>query len=119
MTSDQFRDMALKGLVVECVTVQERRNTLELFKELGFEIGPASMEHLLVEAEEDYDTEYMHPGFKPYNGRVSCFRYFEHAKEDVQHAISYKDIQNLVENPPPIDDRSDDEFVSDLASLLC
>ena len=53
MTSDQFRDMALKGLVVECVTVQERRNTLELFKELGFEIGPASMEHLLVEAEED------------------------------------------------------------------
>lgn len=46
--------------------------------------------------------EYMYPGFKPYNGRVSCFRYFEHAKEDVQHAISYKDIQNLVENPPPM-----------------
>ena len=55
MTSDQFRDMALKGLVVECVTVQERRNTLELFKELGFEIGPASMEHLLVEAEVFFD----------------------------------------------------------------
>ena len=28
MTLDQFRDMASEGLVVECLTVQERRNTL-------------------------------------------------------------------------------------------
>lgn len=36
MTLDQFRDMASEGLVVECLTVQERRNTLELFEEAGF-----------------------------------------------------------------------------------
>lgn len=119
MTSDQFRDMALEGLVVECATVQERRNTLELFKELGFEIGSASMAHLLVEAEDDYDTAYMHPGFEPRNGYASCFRNFERARKDVEHSISYKDIQDIFESPLPIDDRSDAEFASDLASLLC
>lgn len=41
MTFDEFRGMALKGLVVECSTVHERRNTLELFEGLGFKIYPA------------------------------------------------------------------------------
>ena len=36
MTLDQFRDMASEGLVVECLTVQERRNTLELFEEAAY-----------------------------------------------------------------------------------
>lgn len=119
MTFDQFRDMVLEGLVVECDTVQERRNVLELFKELGYGIGSASMEHLLVEAEDDYDTEYMHPGFDPSNQYASCYRNFERAKRDMMHAISYDNIRELIENPTPLDDRSDTEFANDFASLLC
>lgn len=119
MELEQFRDMALESIVVRCDTVQERRNVLELFEGLGFEIGSASMEHLFVEAEEDDDTEYMHPGFSPKNRYVSCYRYFERAKDDVEHAISYEDIQNLIESPPPLDERSDAEFEEDFAALLC
>ena len=112
MTLDQFRDMASEGLVVECLTVQERRNTLELFEEVGIRISNTSREHLLVAAEEDYDTTYMHPGIDPGN------RYFERAKIDMRHAVSYDDIQDLIENPAPLDDRSDVEFAKDFASLL-
>lgn len=119
MTLDQFRDMASEGLVVECLTVQERRNTLELFEEAGFKISNTSKEHLLIAAEEDYETEYMHPGINPGRRYVTCYRYFERAKSDIGQAVSYGDIQDLVENPSPLDDRSDAEFASDFASLLC
>ena len=119
MTLDQFRDMASEGLVVECLTVQERRNTLELFEEAGFKISNTSKEHLLIAAEEDYDTEYMHPGINPGRRYVTCYRYFERAKSDIGQAVSYGDIQDLVENSSPLDDRSDAEFASDFASLLC
>ena len=119
MTLDQFRDMASEGLVVECLTVQERRNTLELFEEAGFKISNTSKEHLLIAAEEDYDTEYLHPGINPSRRYVTCYRYFERAKSDIGQAISYGDIQDLVENSSPLDDRSDAEFASDFASLLC
>ena len=118
MTLDQFRDMASEGLVVECLTVQERRNTLELFEEVVIRISNTSREHLLVAAEEDYDTTYMHPGIDPGRRYVACYRYFERAKIDMRHAVSYDDIQDLIENPAPLDDRSDVEFAKDFASLL-
>lgn len=119
MTLDQFRDMALEGLVVECRTVQERRDTLELFETAGIEISGPSMEHLLVAAEEDCDTDYMHPGIDPDRRYVTCYRYFERAKIDVRYAVSYKDIQDLIESPPLLDERSDAEFAEDFALLLC
>lgn len=118
MTLAQFRDMASEGLVVECLTVQERRNTLELFEEVGIRISNTSREHLLVAAEEDYDTTYMHPGINPGRRYATCYRYFGRAKIDMRHAVSYGDIQDLIENPTPLDDRSDAEFASDFASLL-
>ncbi len=39
--------------------------------------------------------------------------------EFVANAIKYDDIKDIIENPPPLDDRSYAEFVSDFASLLC
>ena len=69
-------------------------------------------------AEEDYDTTYMHPGINPGRRYVTCYRYFERAKIDMRHAVSYGDIQDLIENPAPLDDRSDVEFAKDFASLL-
>lgn len=119
MTLDQFRDMASEGLVVECSTVQERRNTLELFEEAGITISDTSRDHLLVVAEDDYDTAYMHPGIRPGGRYVTCFRNFERAKIEIGQAISYSDVQDLIENPTLLDDRSDAEFASDFASLLC
>lgn len=117
MTFDQFRDMASEGIVVKCDTVQERRNVLELFKELGFEIGSASMEHLLVEAENDYDTEYIHPGFLPSMRHVSCYRNYG-SKTGARYKILYDDIRELSETPEPLDTRSKDEFLSDFTLLL-
>lgn len=119
MTLDQFRDMASEGLVVECLTVQERRNTLELFEEAGIRISDTSRDHLLVAAEDDHDTIYMHPGVRPDGQQVTCFRDFVRAKREVGRAIYYRNIRNLIENPPPLDNRSDTEFASDFASLLC
>lgn len=119
MTLDQFRDMASEGLVVECLTVQERRNVLELFEDAGVPISSTSRDHLLVAAEDDHDTTYMHPGIEPDEGYVSCYRSFERAKRSIEHSISYNDVQDLIENPLPLDDRSDVEFASDFASLLC
>lgn len=119
MTFDQFRDMASEGLVVECLTVQERRNTLELFEEAGVKISSISREHLLVAAEEDCDTTYMHPGIMPGRRYVTCYRHFERAKIDIRHAVSYDDIQDLIEGPALLDDRNDAEFAKDFASLLC
>ena len=120
MTLNQFRDMASEGLVVECLTVQERRNTLELFEEAGVKIRSTSKKHLLVTAEEDYDTTYMHPGIEPGKRQyVTCFRNFERAKRDIGQAVSYSDIQDLIENPSPLGNRSDAEFANDFASLFC
>lgn len=120
MTLDQFRDMAFEGLVVECLTTQERRDVLELFEKAGVQVSGPSRNHLLVEAEEDYDTTYMHPGVEPDDGYVSCFRSFERAKRDMKHAISYGNIQDLIEDSSsPLDNRSDAEFASDFASLIC
>ena len=119
MTFDQFFKMAVEGLVVKCSTVRERRNVLELFEECGFKISIASRKHLQGPAKEDSDITYMHPGFNPVNQQVSCFRSFERAKTEMRHAISYNDIQDTIENPPPLDDRSDTEFANDFASLLC
>lgn len=118
MTLDQFRDMALEGLIVECHTVQERRDTLELFEVAGLEISGPTMEHLLVAAEDDYDTGYMHPGISRGRRYVTCYKYFERAKIDVMHAVSYNDIQDLIESPSMLDERSDAEFAEDFASLI-
>lgn len=119
MTLDQFRDMASEGLVVECQTVQERRNVLELFDEAGIKISDTTQRHLWVTAERDSDTTYMHPGTDPGERNVTCYRDFERAKRDIEWAIPYSDVQDLIENPTPLDDRSDAEFASDFASLLC
>lgn len=60
----------------------------------------------------------MHPAFRPSKGRVTCFRSVSGAMEFIANAIKYDDVKDIIENPPPLDDRSDAEFASDFASLL-
>lgn len=117
MTLSEFKDMANEGIVIECSTTQQRREVLELFEENGFPVGSATRTYMRPEG--DRNTAYMHPAFKPGRFIVCCYREFDRAAEDVANAIRYKDVQALIENPLPLDDRSDTEFASDFASLLC
>lgn len=117
MTSNEFRDMANKGIVIECLTTQQRREVLELFEENGFAIGPATKTYMCPEG--DSNTAYMHPAFKPDESFVCCYRNFIYISERMANAIRYEDVRNLIENSPPLDERSDAEFASDFASLLC
>lgn len=117
MTSNEFRDMANEGIVIECLTTQQRREVLELFEENGFPIGSATKAYMRPEA--DRNTMYMHPALKPDESYVCCYREFSQASEDVVNAVRYEDVRSLIENPAPLDDRSDAEFASDFASLLC
>lgn len=121
MTLKQFCEMARdSGLVVRCSTVYERRNVLELFEEAGFPISSVSSRHLLVEAGEDDDDEYMHPGYDANKGYTSCFRSFDIATQcQTRHGVSYDDVRNLIEDPLPIDNRNDAEFAEDFAALFC
>lgn len=116
MTSSEFKEMASEGLVVECLTTQQRREVLELFEEHGFVIGSATKAY--IRPEGDRRTEYMHPAFSPEDSCVCCYREFSRASEDLEYAVRYEDVRSLIENPPPLDDRSDAEFASDFASLL-
>lgn len=117
MTLAEFRDIADRGVIVECSNTAQRRSVLELFEEYGFYIGLTTREYL--RPDKDRDTTFMHPAFRPSKGRVTCFRSVAGAKEFIANAIKYDDIKDIIENPPPLDDRSDAEFASDFASLLC
>lgn len=116
MTLSKFKDMANEGIVIECLTTQQRREVLELFEENGFPVGSATRAYMRPEG--DRNTTYMHPAFKPDESLVCCYRKFGRAAEDVANAIRYEDVQALIENPLPLDDRNDVEFASDFASLL-
>ncbi len=118
MTLAEFQDIATEGVVVECITKQQRKSVLELFDENGFRIGSASRVHLGV-SEKDFDTEYMHPGYEPHRGYVSCYRNFERVKSYIGHGIKYDDIKDAIENPQPLDKRNDAEFADDFAALMC
>lgn len=117
MTSNEFRDMANEGIVIECLTAQQRREVLELFEENGFPIGSATKAYMRPEG--DRNTVYMHPALKPDESCVCCYREFGRASEDVANAVRYEDVRCLIENTSPLDDRSDTEFANDFASLLC
>lgn len=117
MTLAEFRDIADRGVVVECLNVAQRKNVLELFDECGYHIGLSTREYL--QPGGDRSTMFMHPAFRPSKSRVSCFRSISGAMEYVANMIKYADVKDIIENPPPLDDRSDAEFAEDLASLLC
>ncbi len=118
MTFSQFEELANNGVIVECKTVLQRRNVLELFQEMGFEAGAASKAHLVLDVEEDKDTRFMHPGVNANSRRVSCYRKFDEARSTIGHGVYYQDIANLAENPRLLDDRSDEEFLKDFALLI-
>ena len=42
MTLAEFRDIADRGVIVECLNVAQRKNVLELFEECGYHISFAS-----------------------------------------------------------------------------
>lgn len=115
MTLAEFRDIADRGIIVECFNITQRKNVLELFEDCGYRINFASRGYL----DSDTDTVFLHPAFRPSKGRVTCFRSIPGAMEFVANAIKYDDIKDIIENPPPLDDRSYAEFVSDFVSLLC
>jgi len=117
MTLSEFKDMANEGIVIECLTTQQRREVLEFFEENGFPVGPATRAYMRPEG--DRNTTYMHPALKPDESRVCCYREFGRAAEDVVNAIRYEDVRILIENPLPLDSRRDAEFSNDFASLLC
>lgn len=116
MTLSEFKDMANEGIVIECLTTQQRRKVLELFEENGFPVGSATRAYMRPEG--DRNITYMHPAFKPDESLVCCYRKFGQVAEDVVNAIRYEDVQALIENPLPLDDRNDVEFANDFASLL-
>jgi len=117
MTLSEFQEVASEGVVVECLNAEQRRSVLELFEGYGYAIGSASRGHLRVE--RNPDTTFMHPGFRPSKGYVSCFRTVNGAKAFVAHTIQYEDVRNIIEHPPMLDERSDAEFASDFAALMC
>ena len=116
MTLAKFRDIADRGVIVECLNVAQRKNVLELFEECGYHIGFASQDYLRPGG--DRDATFIHPAFRPSKGRVTCFRSVSGSMEFIANAIKYDDVKDIIENPPPLDDRSDAEFASDFASLL-
>lgn len=116
MTLAEFQDIADRGVVVECLNAVQRKNVLELFEECGYCIGPASREYLCPD--RGGDTVFMHPAFRPTKSRVSCFRSVSGAMGFVSNAIKYNDVKDIIENPLPLDNRSDAEFANEFASLL-
>lgn len=116
MTLTEFKSLAYEGIVIECLTTQQRREVLELFEECGFNLGRATRVYIFPDG--DGSTTYMHPAFNPDESRVCCYKKFERAAEDVTNAIRYEDVRSLIENLPPLDDRSEAEFASAFVSLL-
>lgn len=117
MTIYEFLELVEKGIVVRCQTIQQRRDVLELFAENGFTISTSSRKYLPPENNEG--TSFMHPSYVPWRENVSCYRNFERAAEEIVSGIEYEDIRSLIEDTSPLDGRSDAEFVSDFASLIC
>lgn len=117
MTSNEFKDMANEGIVIECLTTQQRREVLELFEQNGFAIGSATKTYMRPEG--DRSTLFMHPAFNPDNPLVCCYREFGQASKYVVNAVRYEDVRNLIEDSSPLDDRSDTEFANDFVSPLC
>lgn len=79
MTLSEFKDMANEGIVIECLTTQQRRKVLELFEENGFPVGSATRAYMRPEG--DRNITYMHPAFKPDESLVCCYRKFGQAAE--------------------------------------
>ena len=117
MTLAEFRDIADRGVIVECFDAAQRKNVLELFEDCGYRIGFTSRSHL--DSDADTDAVFLHPAFRPSKGCITCFRSVPGAMEFIANAIKYDDVKDIIENPPPLDDRSDTEFANDFASLLC
>jgi len=118
MTVDEFRELASEGVVVECSNLKQRREVIELFKECGYALNPATQSYLTPEGSH-FSTVYMHPGFRPSRDCVSCFKTIVGAKDFVAHAIQYEDVRNIIEHPPMLDERSDTEFAREFAALMC
>ena len=117
MTLDEFQKCASEGLVVECKTAQQRRDVLELFEESGFFLSPETKKYFRPESSAN--VTYMHPGYIPRKNCVTCYRNFEAAIESMKYGVRYEEIRDIIENPPPLDCRSDAEFANDFASLMC
>lgn len=115
MTLDEFLKLAYNGVVIECQNIQQRKEVLELFIECGFEIGLASQSYLNSKYR---NATFMHPSFTPTRGCVACYTNFKSAIAQVGNGIRYEDVRSLIENPPRIDERSDEEFIAAFSELI-
>lgn len=114
--NDVRRMIVEDRIVVECSTLDERRDVLKILSDEGFGINPPSRTYL----DPKYtDFSYPNPGADPYDDRESdafivCYRNIL----EERNWVSYADFMAVYEPDEPMETPDEEEFSSALADLL-
>lgn len=112
MTVDEFKDMINRRFVVECNSVSERNQTIELLLALGYEVNGPSMEYL---EPGNQDFNYPHPVMERSGNRICCTMYVD----DKGKSIQFAEIANLIGYlDSNFDERNSEEFSEAFAALM-
>lgn len=119
MTIAEFRVLVEQHFTIRCNNISERNAVLELLILLGYKVNDNSMGYLVP---GNTDDRFLHPVMSSYESIIccrqgasdkdfdpGCIRRIEFA--EVKDLLSYLDSN--------IDERTEDEFKQDFASLVC
>lgn len=112
MTVDEFKDMIDRRFVVECSSVSERNQTLELLLALGYVVNEPSMKYL---EPGNQDFNYPHPVREHGGNRICCTMYVDDQEKSIQFAWIASLIEYLDSN---LDERNSEEFSEAFAALM-